>query len=304
MKKTLFLKVTKEEEGMRLDLFLLKSVSQRNLGISRVGIKRLILDGKVLVNNAVTKPSHKVKYSEMFKVILEEKKPAQDLELLKAPLDIIYQDEDVAVVNKPSGLVVHPGAGNPNNTLVNVLPCHFKNLSQIDPRRPGIVHRLDKDTSGLMVIAKNDRAHLILAKQFAKHTIERRYVALVKGFMEFDEDVIELPISRHPQNHKKMAVGFGDNAKYAKTFYRVLTRQDYASLVQLTPFTGRTHQLRVHLAFIGHPILGDKKYGKNNEFSRLALTATEIGFAHPVTNKFMKFSQPVPEEFLNYIKNK
>jgi 23S rRNA pseudouridine1911/1915/1917 synthase len=163
------------------------------------------------------------------------------------------------------------------------------------------VHRLDKDTSGLIVVAKNNAAHLHLAEQFAKHSIKRKYVALVSGRVEFDEDVIEMPIGRHPRERKNMAVGFGKNTKYAKTFYRTLKRQKDFSLLELAPFTGRTHQLRVHLAFLGHPILGDVKYGKKNTFSRLALHAQSIGFIHPRTGKFVEFSSEIPREFIDFL---
>jgi 23S rRNA pseudouridine1911/1915/1917 synthase len=152
-----------------------------------------------------------------------------------------------------------------------------------------------------LVIAKNNSSHLTLAKQFAKHSIKRKYVALVKGKIEFDENIIELPIGRHPYKRKNMAVGFGQNSKYARTYYRTLKRTDDFSLLELEPFTGRTHQLRVHLAFLGHPVLGDTKYGKNNEFSRLALHAKSIGFMHPHTGRFVEFSSHIPVEFIEFI---
>ncbi len=167
----------------------------------------------------------------------------------------------------------------------------------VNPQRPGIVHRLDKETSGLLVIAKNNASHLALSRQFAKHTVKRKYIALVKGKIEYDENVIELPIGRHPYKRKKMSAGFGRKTKYAKTYYHTLKRMKDSSLLELEPFTGRTHQLRVHLAFLGHPILGDTKYGSNNEFIRLALHAKSIGFLHPRTGKFVEFSSETPVEF-------
>lgn len=300
--KEIILKVDEKDKGMRLDIYLLKNALKRNLEISRTGIQKAIALGKVISDIASLKPHHKIRPGEVFKIRLEEKEAPSKLESRDIALDIIYQDEDLAVINKPSGLVVHPGAGNQDNTLVNILLYHMKVLSNVNPDRPGIVHRLDKDASGLMVIAKNNKSHAILTKQFAKHTVKRQYVALVKGNIEFDEDIIELPISRHIKDRKKMCVGFGRKARYAKTHYRTLIRTKQASLIKLSPFTGRTHQLRVHLTFIGHPILGDIKYGKNNAFSRLALHAMYIGFFHPSTNKFMEFSTPIPEEFLDYIK--
>jgi 23S rRNA pseudouridine1911/1915/1917 synthase len=308
-------KVEQQDANMRLDLFLIEFSKKKDLGLSRTFIQRLISEGKVsvnslnLINPALSatkkryvvrkggvKPHFKVKTGDEIRIRILDKKPS----ILKAeeiPLDIIYEDDDLAIIDKYSGLVVHPAPGNYEHTLVNALLHHFKKLSDISPQRPGIVHRLDKETSGLLVIAKNNPAHLALAKQFAKHSIKRKYIALVKGKMEFDENIIELPIGRHPYKRKNMSAGFGKKTKYAKTYYRTLSRERDYSLVELEPFTGRTHQLRVHLAFLGHPILGDTKYGKNNEFSRLALHARYIGFVHPRTGKFVEFSCETPPEF-------
>ena len=299
------LKILPQDAGKRIDLFLREFFKNRNLGISRTSIQRLILEGKVISENLnKIKPHHKVKASEAIKVIIEDKK-TNKLLAENIPLEIIYEDKDLAIINKQPGLVVHPAPGNYEHTLVNALLYHFKNLSDINPQRPGIVHRLDKETSGLLVIAKNNFSHLDLAGQFAKHTIQRRYIALVKGNMEFDEHVIELPIGRDPVKRKNMSVGFGHKTKYAKTYYRTLKRTKNFSLLELAPFTGRTHQLRVHLAFLGHPILGDTKYGKNNDSKRLALHAKHIGFIHPRTKKLVDFSCPTPKEFLQFInKNK
>ena len=309
------MKVDEHDANMRLDLFLIEFSKKENLGLSRTFIQGLISEGKVSVNNSNVinpalsatkkryvvrkggvKPHFKVKTGDEIKIRILDKKPS----ILKAeeiPLDIIYEDEYLAIINKYSGLVVHPAPGNYEHTLVNALLYHFKNLSDINPQRPGIVHRLDKETSGLLIVAKNNTAHLALAKQFAKHSIKRKYIALVKGKMEFDENIIELPIGRHPYKRKNMSVGFGKKAKYAKTYYRTLKRTQDFSLLELEPFTGRTHQLRVHLAFLGHPILGDTKYGRNNEFSRLALHAEYIGFVHPCTGKFVEFSCEIPPQF-------
>ena len=217
--------------------------------------------------------------------------------MINSSIKIVYEDDNIIVINKPAGLVVHPAPGNYEHTLVNALIYCFKNLSDINPQRPGIVHRLDKETSGLLVIAKNNTTHLALARQFAKHSIKRKYIALVKGKMEFDEDIIELPIGRHPRRRKNMAVGFAKGTKYAKTHYRTLKRKEDCSLLELEPFTGRTHQLRVHLAFIGHPILGDAKYGKGNGSKRMCLHAKYIGFLHPSSGKFVEFSSDTPSEF-------
>lgn len=292
------LKVDEDDSGLRLDLFILKSFSEKKLGLSRTFIQNLILKkGVTRKGQEALKPHYKVKAGEEFRVAIEEKKPGKLLPE-DIPLDIVYEDEDLAVINKPAGLVVHPAPGNAEHTLVNALLRHFKDLSDINPQRPGIVHRLDKGTSGLLVIAKNNSSHLALSAQFAEHSIKRKYVALVKGRVEFDENVIEVPLGRHPRKRKNMSVGFTEKAKYAKTYYRVLKRGENCTLLELEPFTGRTHQLRVHLAFIGHPILGDSQYGKNNAWERLALHAKYLGFQHPRTGKFVEFSLAPPVEFV------
>jgi len=296
------LKVSERNSGMRLDLFLSEFSQKNNLGFSRTAIQKLILKGGVKSKKSIlNKPHYKVKAGDTLEIDIEDKKP----NILKAqniPLDIVYEDKDLAIVNKSSGLVVHPAPGNYEYTLVNALLYRFKELSDINPQRPGIVHRLDKETSGLLVIAKNNASHLALAKQFAEHSIKRKYIALVKGKMEFDENIIELPIGRHPYKRKSMSVAFGKKARYAKTYYRTLKRTEDFSLLELEPFTGRTHQLRVHLAYLGHPILGDTKYGKNNPFKRLALHAQYIGFRHPSTGRFIEFNCEAPPEFLDFLK--
>ncbi|MDD4953787.1 MAG: RluA family pseudouridine synthase [Candidatus Omnitrophica bacterium] len=298
------LKIKQDDLGKRLDLVLKYFSESRNLGLSRTHIQKLITSGNVRLDGEKgLKANFKVREGQVIKIITEEGRSgapaAQEI-----PLDIVYQDEDIAVINKQPGLVVHPAPGNYEHTLVNSLLYHFKELSDINPQRPGIVHRLDKDTSGLLVIAKNNPAHLSLAGQFAKHTIKRKYIALVKGRVEFDEDVIELPIGRHPLQRKNMSVGFGPKTKYARTRYRTLKRTKDFSLLELEPFTGRTHQLRVHLSYLGHPILGDVKYGRNNEFVRLALHAQSLGFMHPTRNEFVEFSSPLPKEFSELLKIK
>lgn len=295
------LSVGDRDAGKRLDLFLTEFFKKEDPGISRTFIQKAISEGKVTIKaTPLTKPHLKVRSKEEIRIIVEDRQLA-DLKAEEMPLEVIYEDEDLAVINKYPGLVVHPAPGNYEHTLVNALLHRFKKLSDINPQRPGIVHRLDKETSGLLVVAKNNTSHLDLARQFAKHTIKRKYIALVKGKMEFDENTIELPIGRHPYNRKNMSVGFGKNTKYAKTCYRTLKRTPDFSFLELEPFTGRTHQLRVHLAFLGHPVLGDTKYGKNNEFSRLALHAKSIGFIHPRTAKFIEFSCEIPPEFTKFI---
>ncbi len=291
------LKVPPSDSGKRLDTFLAQISLSDNLGLSRTAIQKLIIEGKVTLKNyREVKPHHKIKENDEIEIIFEENKQAS-LAPEDIPLDVVYEDTDLAVINKPSGLVVHPAPGNFEHTLVNGLLHRFPELSDVNPQRPGIVHRLDKETSGLLVIAKNNVAHHYLAKQFAKHSIKRKYIAIVTGRVEFDENVIDLPIGRHPFKRKNMAVSFSGNTKNAKTFYRTIKRTNEYSLLELEPFTGRTHQLRVHLAFLGHPILGDTKYGKNSEFSRLCLHAKSIGFIHPGTEKFMEFNSQTPKEF-------
>ncbi len=298
------LKVLAQQANTRLDLFIAEFSKENNLGISRTSVQKLISEDKVTVNGSSSlKPHLKLKEGDEVRIVVEDKLPgvigAEDM-----PLEVVYEDEDLAIINKLPGVVVHPAPGNPEHTLVNALLHHFKKLSDISPQRPGIVHRLDKETSGLLVIAKNNPAHLVLAKQFAAHSIKRKYIALVKGIVDFDEDVIEMPIGRHPYKRKNMSVGFGKNTKYAKTLYRTLKRGNDFSLLELEPFTGRTHQLRVHLAFLGHPILGDSKYGKNNQFARLALHAKYLGFTHPRTGKFVEFSCELPLEFNEFLNKK
>jgi 23S rRNA pseudouridine1911/1915/1917 synthase len=294
-------KISSEEAGSRLDLCLLELSKRRGLGFSRTLIQKMIFSGKVALGDSVlAKPNYKVKAGEKIRVRLEDKRENL-LEAEDIPLDIIYEDEDLAVINKQAGLVVHPAPGNYEHTLVNALLYRVRRLSDVNPARPGIVHRLDKGTSGILVVAKNNAAHHALAEQFTRHTIKRKYIALVKGKMEFDENIIELPIQRHPRKRKNMSVGFGKASKYAKTYYRTLRRENDFSLLELVPFTGRTHQLRVHLASLGHPILGDAKYGKNNEFARLALHAKSLGFLHPRTGQFLEFSCALPQEFERFL---
>lgn len=295
------LKVSDAETGMRLDLALSAFSKEKNLGLSRTCLQGLISKNKISVNGSfAVKPNYKVKKTDKIKISLEDKIKDR-LQPEDIPLEVLYEDKDLAVINKPISLVVHPAPGNREHTLVNALLFRFKDLSDINPQRPGIVHRLDKDTSGIMVIAKNNSSHLKLAGQFADHSIKRKYIAIVKGRMKFDEDVVEASLARHVVKRENMAVDFSDKSRYAKTYYRTLKRFGDYSLIELEPFTGRTHQLRVHLAFIGHPILGDKKYGKKNDFTRLALHAQSLGFIHPSSGKFVEFNSHLPQEFLAFI---
>jgi 23S rRNA pseudouridine1911/1915/1917 synthase len=297
------LKVSPQDLGKRLDMLLIEFSANKRLGFSRTAIQKLINDGKVRIRNLdLIRPNYRVKADDEINVRIEEN-IKDTLKGENIALDIIYEDEDIAVINKQPGLVVHPAPGNYEHTLVNALLYHFKTLSSVNALRPGIVHRLDKETSGVLVIAKNNFSHLALGEQFSKHSIKRKYVALVKGKMEFDENIIELPIGRHPTKRKDMAVGYRQDSKYAKTYYRTLKRTKEFSLLELELFTGRTHQIRVHLSYLGHPVLGDTKYGKNNEFSRLALHAKLIGFIHPGTGKFVEFCCDEPVDFSKFLDN-
>lgn len=283
-------RVEEEDAGTRIDLFLAAKISE---GYSRTAIQRIICEGGVLLNNGPVKPCHKAALGDSVRIILPEAKPSQ---LIPQDIDfkIVYEDGDILVIDKPSGLVVHPGSAIKQGTLVNGLIRYTADLSDINPSRPGIVHRLDKDTSGLMVIAKNNPAHLYLVKQFARQRIKKKYLALVQGVVELDEGIIDLPIGRHKKDFRRQAVSF-IHSKKAVTRYRVLKRFKETTLLELLPRTGRTHQLRVHLAHIGYPILGDVKYGKKTDFPRLALHAAELGFFHPKDNKLVTFSSPLPE---------
>ncbi len=292
------------DSGKRLDLFLLAFSKEKKLGFSRTHIQSLINQGNITLGESTSiKANYKIKSGERFKVCIPDKSSGTILPE-DIHLEVVYEDKDLALINKQTGLVVHPAPGNFEHTLVNALLQRFDKLSDINPQRPGIVHRLDKETSGLLVIAKNNFAHLALAEQFAKHTIKRKYVALVKGRVEFDEGIIEIPIGRDHEKRRNMAASFDKNAKYAKTYYRTLMRGSNFSLLELEPFTGRTHQIRVHLAFLGYPILGDSKYGKNNSFSRLALHAKYLGFKQPRTGKFIEFTCSTPPEFEELLKKK
>jgi 23S rRNA pseudouridine1911/1915/1917 synthase len=226
--------------------------------------------------------------------MLPEPKPSV-LEAEDIPIEILYEDEDLLVVNKPAGMVTHPGAGVRSGTLVNALLHRCKNLSGIPGSiRPGIVHRLDKDTSGIIVVAKNDYAHCILAKQFKQRKVQRKYIALVKGVVQLDSDQIDMPIGRHPREREKMAVEFADS-KEAITRYKVIKRFSNSTLLEITPITGRTHQIRVHMRALGHPIVGDPKYGSSNDKGKVArqmLHAQWIRFFHPRLKKYMEFYCP------------
>ena len=282
-----------EEELIRLDKYLIDK-----LDISRSKVQEMIKQDLVLVNEKVVKNSYILKLDDEIKIIGELKKE-DSVNPEKMDLDIIYEDEDVIVINKPSGLVVHPAAGNYNNTLVNGLLYYTKNLSSSNgEERPGIVHRIDKDTSGLMIVAKNDKAHEFLSKQLKDKSLSRVYLALVSGKINHDTGTIDAPIGRDPKDRKKMCVT-DINSKEAITHFEVLERYKNASLIRCKLETGRTHQIRVHLSYINHPIINDPVYGSKKKITNFGqmLHATELSFIHPKTNEKMTFKCEVPDEF-------
>ncbi len=286
--------VEEEMDGERLDVFVAEQVEQ----LSRSVVKSLINEGKILVNQERQKPSYRVREGD--DVNVEIPKPqVLDLQPRNIPLEIIYQDADLAVINKPKGLVVHPAHGNWDYTLVNALLYHIKDLSGINGQiRPGIVHRLDKDTSGVMVVAKNDTAHRSLAVQIKEHSIKREYIALVHGTIKENLGTIDAPIGRSKNDRKKMAVIADGRPAVSK--YQVLERYHNYSLVKVELLTGRTHQIRVHFAYIKHPVVGDPLYGSGKKHFNLdsqALHAHLLGFVHPRNGKYLEFTSPLPDYF-------
>lgn len=286
--------VEEELEGERLDAFLADMMAE----LSRTAIKELITSGQVWVDGQIRKPSYRLKEGEEVLINLPEARPVS-IEPQNLPLEIIYQDQDIAVVNKPKGMVVHPAHGNWDHTMVNALLYHIKDLSGINGQlRPGIVHRLDKDTSGVMVVAKHDQAHRSLAEQIKEHSMKREYQALVHGIIKENLGTIEAPIGRSRTDRKKMAVT--KDGKPAISRYRVLERFHNYSLVQVSLLTGRTHQIRVHFSYIKHPVVGDPVYGpakQHLELDSQALHACILGFRHPRTDEYMEFSSPLPPVF-------
>lgn len=300
-----------DAEPERLDAFIARSVE----GLTRSAAQRLIEEGRVTVGGGTAKPSLKLKGGDEIVVEIPPPVPAEP-QAEEIPLDILYEDRDVVVVNKPAGMVVHPAAGNPAGTLVNALLGHCTDLSGIGGElRPGIVHRIDKDTSGILVVAKSDRAHHSLANQFKEHTIKRVYLALVFGSPKEDRGKIEAAIGRHPVDRKKMS-GTARRGKHAVTHWRVQGRFNGITLLQLRLETGRTHQIRVHLSEAGHPLVGDTVYGGSGrlaniqdpllrqlikELGRQALHAKTLGFIHPVSGEYMEFDTELPEDMARII---
>lgn len=278
----------------RIDKYLAEE-----LGISRSTVKKMIDEGFVFVNGKEVKASLILSLDDELFVkdgfIKEANFVAEDI-----PLDIVYEDDDLMVINKKSGMVVHPGNGNTSGTLVNALMHYTKNLSNKEAFRPGIVHRIDKDTSGLMLVAKNDKAHDILAEGFKNKTIKREYIALVCGVIGEDSGVIDAPIGRDAKDRKKMCVT-SENSKKAITHFKVLKRYEDYTLLRLILDTGRTHQIRVHMKYIGHPVYNDPVYGKAyNDFGQF-LHSASIDFEQPITHEHLHFECDVPKEFQDFL---
>ena len=318
----------KGQQPLRVDKYLMNYIENA----TRSKIQQAAKDGNIYVNDVTVKSNYKVKPNDVVRVLFEH--PPYEFLLVPEdiPLTIVFEDDALLVVNKPAGMVVHPGHGNYSGTLINALTFHFDNLPNNSSNRPGLVHRIDKDTSGLLVVAKTEEAMTHLAKQFFDKTSEREYIALVWGDVKEDQGTIEGAIGRHPKNRLQNTVFIGDDAhkgKPAVTHYKVLERFGYVTLVSCKLETGRTHQIRVHLKHIGHTLFNDERYGgdrilKGTSFSkykqfvencfsilpRQALHAKTLGFVHPVTQEKMKFDFPVPddisqclEKWRNYSKN-
>ncbi len=286
--------VAAEESGVRIDKFVSDKLKER----TRSHIRKLIEEDRILVHHAPVKASYKVKADDVVEVDIPD---AADVDILpeEIPLSIVYEDDDMLVVNKPQGMVVHPAVGNYTGTLVNALLAHCPDsLSGINgEKRPGILHRIDKDTSGLLLVAKNDMAHQHLAAQIKEHSLTRAYQALVHGRFKTDKGEINLPIGRHPVDRKKMAVTYR-NSREAVTRFRVLEEMNGYSLVECMLKTGRTHQIRVHMSHLGHPVVGDPVYGVKKEpfpTNGQLLHAYKVGFIHPRTGEYMEFCSPLPE---------
>lgn len=303
--QTISITVLQSDIPERLDIFVSKKT-----GITRSQMQKLIKDGLVLVNKKIEDQNYKVKIDDNITV----HEPEEEKEILipeALPVNILYMDRHLVVVDKPAGMVVYPAAGHNRGTLLNALAYHCKKLATVGgPLRPGVVHRLDKDTSGVMVVALNNKAYYDLAEQFKKRTINRKYITLVYGNIKEDSGEIEMKIGRAVSDRKKMSTRT-KRGKEAITRWRVIERFDAATLIEAKLGTGRTHQIRVHFSAIGHPVIGDKTYGKKTVieidrkkiiFPRQMLHAETLGFIHPVTKEYIEFSSPLPEDMEECIK--
>lgn len=284
--------------GQRLDKYLVETTDY-----TRSKIKKMIDNNNVLVNNKIAKASYIIKENDNIDITPLTEETTVSAENI--PLDIIYEDDDLIVINKPSGMVVHPAPGNYTGTLVNALMYHTNHLSTVNTSvRPGIVHRIDADTSGLLLVAKNDKTHNLLAQAISKKEVVREYIALVHGIINEDTATIDAPIGRDKNNRKKMCVT-SENSKDAITHIKVLERYKNATLIKCKLETGRTHQIRVHLNYIGHPIVNDPVYGPkkliDSAFGQM-LHAVKISFVHPITKEYMEFTAPLPQKFDEILK--
>lgn len=302
----------KGQEPLRVDKYLMNRIENA----TRNKIQQAAKEGSIFVNDVAVKSNYKVKGGDVVRVLFTHPPYEHLLVAEDLPLDIVYEDESVIVVNKKAGMVVHPGHGNYSSTLINGLMYHFENLPKNQQERPGLVHRIDKDTSGLLVVAKTEHALTHLSKQFFDKTSTRKYLALVWGNVDDDEGTVEGHIGRHPKNRLQMTVyPEGEQGKEAVTHYKVVERLGYVTLIECQLETGRTHQIRVHMKHIGHTLFNDERYGgnailKGTSFSkykqfvdncfkilpRQALHAKTLGFEHPVSKQWMEFDSPVPED--------
>lgn len=295
MSETITIQCMADDSGARID----KYISDNIADLTRSAVQGIILSGRVIIDGKAVSKNYKIKGSEKITVDLPEPQP-MDAVPENIPLDIVYEDDDLLVVNKPKGMVVHPAHGNYNGTLVNALLYHCgDSLSGINGViRPGIVHRIDKNTSGLLIVAKNDKSHLHLAEQIKAHSFTREYEAVASGYFKETDGTIDAPIGRHKTDRKKMCVT-SENSRNAVTHYSVIKQYGGYAHVRLRLETGRTHQIRVHLAYIGHSVLGDDVYGKSYKgIDGQCLHARKIGFIHPTTNKYMEFTSDLPEYFV------
>ena len=292
------MRIIVDSEGIRLDKYIAD-----NTEYSREYILKMIKSGFIKVNGKIEKPSYKVDLNDEIEID-ESFKVTSDIKPEDVEFEIVYEDDDLMIINKPSGLVVHPGNGNADHTLVNGLMMHNKELSDLSgDERPGIVHRIDKDTSGLMVVAKTNKCHELLTDYFKDHKVKRTYIALIKGVFPHDSATIDAPIGRDKNNRLKMCVT-AENSKRAVTHLKVLKRYEKYTLVSLNLETGRTHQIRVHMAYIGYPIYNDPVYTSKEatEFGQF-LHSSEIDFIHPITGKHLYFKCDLPKEFQEFIDN-
>ncbi|MDD4956672.1 MAG: RluA family pseudouridine synthase [Candidatus Omnitrophica bacterium] len=290
--------VGEEVKSVRVDKYIVECLGE---DLSRTAVKELMDTGGILLDGKPVKPSHILRPGERISVMIPPCRAASDIEPEDMDLKILFEDEYIIVVDKPAGMVVHPGCGNIKGTMVAALLYHCGKLADAeDMTRPGIVHRLDKDTSGVIVVAKTDKAMRSLAKQFQNRTVTKRYLAFVKGRVELDNGVVDVPIARHRSDRKKMDAEY-ENGKASRTVYHVRKRYNGFTILDLDLETGRTHQIRVHMKHIGHPVLGDMVYGPDRSMGRQALHAEYISFTHPYTGKKMEFTSPMPEDMAEYL---